>query len=165
MKIGILSDTHIPEQVDALPGEVISGLKGADVILHAGDLVDLKVFDILKKIAGEVFAVYGNMDYPAVRQKLPQKIILEYEGLRIGLFHGKGAAENIIPLLKEVFKEDNLQIVVFGHSHQALVTREDGILYFNPGSPTDKIYAPFNSYGILEIEKGIIKKTDIIKIK
>jgi putative phosphoesterase len=164
MKIGVISDTHIPERAKIIPPEVINGLKDCNVILHAGDLVELKVLDVLKEITDKVIAVYGNMDYPEVRKKLPPKQIVELEGLRIGVFHGWGAPHKIIDVVRDAFKNEDPQVIVFGHSHQPLSKNIEGIHYFNPGSPTDKIFSTFNSYGILEIEKKAIKKANIIRI-
>lgn len=164
IKIGVISDTHIPERAKAIPKEVLDSLKDVDLILHAGDLVEMKVLDILKNICKDIKAVYGNMDSSEVIKNLPQKELLSIEGLRIGLFHGWGAPWGLIQLLNRVFKDDNPDIIVFGHSHQPFNKKEKNILYFNPGSPTDKIFSPYNSYGILEIENSSIKRAEIIRI-
>jgi len=164
MKIGVVSDTHIPERAKEIPLKVIQGLKGCAVILHAGDLVELKVLDILKDLTKEVIAVYGNMDYPEVRKRLPSKQIIELEGMRIGIFHGWGSPYKLKEVVSDAFKEENPGIIVFGHSHYPVSEKIKDIYYFNPGSPTDKIFSPFNSYGILEIENKTIKKAEIIRI-
>lgn len=164
MRIGVTSDTHIPERAKELPKELISAFKECSVVLHAGDLVELKVLDMLKKITPHVIAVYGNMDYPEVKKYLPSKQIIELEGLRIGIFHGEGSPYRLIDLVTDVFKEQRPDIIVFGHSHSPVNENINGIHYFNPGSPTDKIFSAFNYYGILEIEKGKIRKAEIIRI-
>ncbi|MCM8791939.1 MAG: metallophosphoesterase [Candidatus Omnitrophica bacterium] len=164
MRIGVISDTHIPERAQSIPTKVIKGLKECEVILHAGDLVELKVLDILRDITDQVVAVYGNMDYPAVKKRLPSKQIIELENLRIGLFHGWGSPHQLMDIVRDVFKSEKVDIIIFGHSHYPINEDIEGIRYFNPGSPTDKVFSPFNSYGILEIEKKKIKKAEIVKI-
>jgi hypothetical protein len=76
------------------------------------------------------------------------------ENINIGLIHGRGAPSNLIYFINEEFKKEreNIDIFVFGHSHSPLNKKIDGKIYFNPGSPTDKIFAPYNSYGIIQIE-------------
>lgn len=160
IKIGVLSDTHIPIASNDLPKEVYDGLVGVEMILHAGDLVDLQVLDNLSRIA-PTRAVSGNMDNSAVCSKLPNKDIIKIGELSVGLIHGWGPPFGLIELVKRQFK--GVEVIVFGHSHHPLIQEKDGILFFNPGSPTDKIFAPYNSYGILEIEDKKITPR-IIKI-
>jgi len=67
------------------------------------------------------------------------------------LIHGSGHPNKLIDFTGEVFKNEKVDVIVFGHSHTPINERRAGVLYFNPGSPTDKIFSPYNSYGILEI--------------
>lgn len=162
MKIAVLSDTHIPINAQDLPKEVYDGIAGAGLILHAGDFVDISVFENLSKIA-PVRAVCGNMDSGAVAAKLPKKDIVKVNGLSIGLIHGWGPPFGLIELVKNEFKDTKVDAVVFGHSHTPISEVKNGVLFFNPGSPTDRIFAPYNSYGLLEIKDGRITP-QIIKI-
>jgi putative phosphoesterase len=125
--------------------------RDADLILHAGDLVDLRVLDAF---AGkEVKAVCGNMDLPSVRQALPRKLVLELNNLKVGLIHGWGMPFGIEgKLLKEIGRVDCL---VYGHTHRATNAVKDGILFFNPGSATDTRFSSPNTVGMLEIGDGI----------
>jgi len=164
MIIGVISDTHIPERSEHIPKEIISGLKDVDLIIHAGDLVELKVLDILKKINPQVIAVYGNMDYLEVKKNLPSQQIVELEGLSVGICHGWGAPNKLKEVVRDVFKGKKVDMIIFGHSHFPINESTEGVYYFNPGSACDKIFSPFNSYGILEIEDKKIKKAEIIKI-
>ncbi|MCK9604292.1 MAG: metallophosphatase family protein [Candidatus Omnitrophica bacterium] len=163
MKIGILSDTHISDNDKKIPPEVLEGLKGVDMIIHAGDLLDLSVIDTLRSICPNIKAVSGNMDGPEIKDKFLQKEIFKVCDYKIGIMHGYGAPVNLIELLKDTFKNDDIDIIIFGHSHTPFNENIDGILFFNPGSPTDKMFAPYNSYGIIEINDKIEAK--IIKIK
>ncbi|MFC1594488.1 metallophosphoesterase family protein [Candidatus Omnitrophota bacterium] len=161
MKIGVISDTHIPTQAQDIAPEVYEAFSGVDLILHAGDLVQLSVLESLKNIA-PVRAVYGNMDTPAVRAVLPVKDIIQCENFTIGLMHGYGSAHNLEEKVASEFQE-KVDVIVFGHSHKAVNETRGWILYFNPGSPTDDTFAEFKSFGILEIEKKITGQ--IIKIE
>ncbi|MDD5617757.1 MAG: metallophosphoesterase family protein [Candidatus Omnitrophica bacterium] len=160
MKIGVISDTHIPERALDLPKEIYTAFKDADLILHAGDFISPDVLDSLSKIC-PVTAVYGNMDSAEIRNKLKEKEIICAGKFKIGLMHGKGHPKNLINLVKDSFTE-KLDIIIFGHSHTPLNEEIDGTLFFNPGSPTDTIFAPYRSYGIIEINDTI--KATIVRI-
>lgn len=152
MKIGVISDTHIPVNAEEIPRKILEDFKGAELILHAGDLVELYVLDVLKEIA-EVKTVFGNMDSPQVRKALPQKEIIEIKNFKIGLIHGWGAPDQLRGMVRKEF--ENVDVIVYGHSHSPLNESIEDVLFFNPGSPTDKEFAPYNAYGILEIDDTI----------
>lgn len=156
MKIGVISDTHIPVNSCELPPELIGALKGCDLIIHAGDLVDLCVLDQLKKIS-KVEAVSGNMDLPKAQAALEKKRVLDVAGKKLCLMHGYGNPDGLIDVLKKEFFSQKPDIIIFGHSHVPMNKYIDGVLFFNPGSATDTVFAPCRSYGIIEIEKGEIK--------
>jgi putative phosphoesterase len=103
------------------------------------------------------------MDDYDIKSRFPEKEIIKIGNHKIGVMHGYGHPNNLIDLLKDIFKDDELDIIIFGHSHTAFNEKINNILFFNPGSPTDKIFAPYNSYGIIEINDKIEAK--IIKIK
>jgi putative phosphoesterase len=161
VKIGVIADTHIPDRAKEIPQRILEEFKKAELIIHAGDLVDLSVLDKLKSICGNVKAVWGNMDPNEVRKNLPEKDIIEVGNYRIGLMHGYGPPHMLIDFLASAFKNDNVDLIIFGHSHRGLNEKKGDILFFNPGSPTDKIFSPYNSYGIIElgdkIEARLIK--------
>ena len=161
MKIGVISDTHIADKDEHIPRIILDVFKQMDMVLHAGDMVDLRVMDELKGSCPKVIAVAGNMDQEAVKNKYPVKEIIEVSGYRIGLMHGSGAPLNLVDLLKGSFKEDKPDIIVFGHSHKPMNEFIDNVLFFNPGSATD-FTAEYNSYGIIELGKEINAR--IIKI-
>lgn len=160
MRIGVISDTHIKASIKDLPKVIFEDFKKVDLILHAGDLVNIAVLDDLKKIA-QTKAVVGNMDFPEVERVLPKKETIQIGRFKVGLIHGYGAPDGLIERIKREFEPD-VNMIVFGHSHRPVNESRDGVLFFNPGSPTDKIFAPFNSYGIIEIDDKI--KTTIIKL-
>ena len=161
VRIGVISDTHIFTN-ENLPKKLLDDFEHVDLVLHAGDLVNLSVLEQLKKVAPTVKAVWGNMDPPEVRRALPDKEIITINQFRFGLTHGLGTPSNLITTVREKFKEERLDCIVFGHSHLPFNEIIQSVLYFNPGSPIDRFFAPYNSYGILEVDKKIIGK--IIKI-
>ena len=160
MKIGVLSDTHIPFAASRIPEGVYNAFKGVDLILHAGDLIDMSVVDELSKLA-KTQAVYGNMDSPEVRKVLPDKRIIKAGRFTIGLTHGYGPPFNLTEKIRKEFTQ-KVNVIVFGHSHNPVNKIENGILFFNPGSPTDKIFSIYNSCGILTVGAEI--KGEIIRL-
>ncbi|MFA5275783.1 MAG: metallophosphoesterase family protein [Candidatus Omnitrophota bacterium] len=155
MRIGVLSDTHLTDKSQELPRKMLEDFKGVDLIIHAGDLIDCSVIDKLKKVCPNVIAVCGNMDPAEVRNKLPEKQIVSAGKFKIGVYHGNGVAANLVELLSGVFRNDAVDIIIFGHSHSGMNQEKNGIIFFNPGSPTDKVYARENSYGIIELNDKI----------
>ncbi len=162
MIIGVIADTHIPNRAEDIPREILENFKHVDMVIHAGDLEDPKVLDRLRSACKDVRAVYGNMDPAEVREKIPEKEIISVGNYRIGVMHGYGPPDKLISLLKDIFKDDRVDIIIFGHSHKGCNEKIGQTLYFNPGSATDKIFASQNSYGIIEINDEI--KARIIKI-
>ncbi len=154
MKIGVISDTHLSGYDDRLRRLLDNHFNDVSLILHAGDLVDIGVLD---SFAGkEVKAVCGNMDTQSVRQCLPDRLIINLNNYRIGIIHGWGMPFGIEnKLLKEIGRVDCL---VYGHTHRATNEVRNGVLFFNPGSATDKRFASRSTIGILEIGEKISGK-------
>jgi len=122
------------------------------MIVHAGDMVDLDAINELKSICPKIVAVAGNMDSQTIMNKFPAKQVFEILGFKIGLMHGSGAPLNLIKVLKNAFKNERPDIIIFGHSHKSMNEVIDGILFFNPGSATD-FSSGQASYGIIEISR------------
>ncbi|MEW6101800.1 MAG: metallophosphoesterase [Candidatus Omnitrophota bacterium] len=158
MKIGVISDTHIHARDSQLPQKITEEFKKVDMVIHAGDLVSLDVIDKLRSLCKNVIAVRGNMDADEVRNILPEKQIISAGKYKIGVMHGYGAPANLIEALKSAFKQDTVDIIIFGHSHKPLNEKIGEVLFFNPGSAMDKIFAEYNSYGIIELNDKIEAK-------
>jgi putative phosphoesterase len=148
-RIILLSDTHIPKVGPFLPEGLMEGFKGADLILHAGDLIEISVLDELRSLA-PTKAVIGNMDLPEVTAVLPDKVVVEVEGKLVGLIHGWGPPPEIERRVRSSFS--GVDVVVFGHTHKALVEEVDGVLLINPGTPNDRRFSERLSYAVLTIE-------------
>lgn len=151
IKIGVVSDTHLPGYDQRLESVVKKHFGDVDMIIHAGDLVDLRVLDMF---AGrEIKAVCGNMDYSSVKEELPEQLFFEIKGFRFGVIHGWGSPAGIEERI--LAKLGPLDCIVYGHTHIPACHTKGGVFFFNPGSPTDKRFAPHRSIGILEIDKDI----------
>jgi uncharacterized protein len=160
-RIGVISDTHIPRAALSLPPRVKEIFKGMDMILHAGDLETPSVLDDLALIA-PVTAVCGNMDRSPETSPIKRVVDIAGEDVSIGLIHGWGAPYDLpLRVLGEFDKK--IGCIVFGHSHQPFNEYVGGVLMFNPGSPTDKRFAPYFSVGILTIFNGAVTG-EIVKL-
>lgn len=148
MLVGVVADTHIPRRASRIPPELLAGLGGVDLILHAGDLVEESVLVELGRVA-PVVAVAGNVDPPQLQRKLGRQRVLRLGRFRIGLVHGDGDAGTTPLRARAAFTA--VDGVVFGHSHEPHNRWEGGVLLFNPGSPTDARRARAPSYGLLRI--------------
>jgi hypothetical protein len=150
VKVAVLSDTHMPANALALPSVLADALKDTDLILHAGDFTEEYVIGELEKIA-PVICVVGNMDSPVIKRKYPVKRIVDIGCFRVGLIHGCGAPDRVIGYAMEMFKGERLDCIVHGHSHIPVIEHIDNVIYVCPGSPTDQVFAPYNSYAVLEL--------------
>ena len=162
MRVAVISDTHVPAACAKLPEKLTEQLEGCDLIIHAGDMTEDYVFDALKEIAN-IEAVSGNMDSLKIKKLLPERKILELEGFKIGVIHGFGPPDNIINYVQEKFKDEECDCIIYGHSHRPAIDKIGNTVYFNPGSPTEKVFAPYNSFGILEINDKELKP-EIIRL-
>ena len=130
-------------------------IETADHILHAGDVVDPGLLHELKAFA-PVTVVMGNCDGPDIRQwGATERADIALGGVPIGMIHDSGLTKGRRQRMRKQFPD--ARVVVFGHSHMPANEDEDGLLLFNPGSPTWKRRAPFPSMGILWIEDGDVE--------
>lgn len=149
-KIVILSDTHIPARAKQLPKILAAACEDADLILHAGDWQTMDVFLELSAYA-ETIGVAGNVDPWEIVDRFGKTRIVEINNLKIGITHGDGVTKTTEQRALAAFTPDEVDLIVFGHSHIPLKKEVDGITLFNPGSPTDKRSQQQFSFGLLEI--------------
>lgn len=154
MKIVVISDTHIPKKAKMIPSRLVTDLKKADLIVHAGDWQTIDVFNALSAYA-KVEGVVGNVDGADIQQHFRGKEILHINGFKIGITHGHGQKMTTEKRAIATFEEDHVNCIIFGHSHIPVLKHENDVLIFNPGSPTDKRRQPFYSYGTLTIDNDI----------
>ena len=139
MRIGLLSDTHVPEAERALPPEVVEAFRGVDLILHAGDIYLPSVLDDLQRVA-PVLAARGDDDYGSTLtdERVKDKHVLKLEGKTLWLVHQR-PYYLMSPWWQDKVtsgQDNSPDIVVFGHEHRTDVQQIDGILFVSPGSPT-----------------------------
>jgi putative phosphoesterase len=154
MQLAIISDTHMPRGARAIPPACLERCRAADVILHAGDLFDVPVLELLHSLGPPVHAIHGNVDSVAVRAQLPARLEIELDGVRIGMLHAPGPAASRVRRLRAEFPA--CDAVVFGHTHMAEHGELDGFQIFNPGSPTERRRAPVHTMGGATIAGGTI---------
>lgn len=157
MKIVVVSDTHMPRMSKKLPERLIRELKTANAIIHAGDWTNLAVYEALIMYA-PTYGVAGNNDGSDIVRKFGLQILLEFEGVKIGVVHGHGAGKRVDTEIRaiEAFKDVQIDILIYGHSHAPVHKRSGSKLIFNPGSPTDKRRQPQYSFGVLQVAAGVI---------
>lgn len=121
-------------------------LEQASVALHVGDVTSAAALDEMRALA-PVEAVYGNMDEPELKAGLPERAVVEAEGLRIGLVHDPGPVQGRHDRLLEWFP--GCDVVAYGHTHLPEVARHRDVWIVNPGSPTERRRAPGHSLAVL----------------
>jgi putative phosphoesterase len=151
MRIGVLSDTHI-HLAEEIPPAILKVFPEVDLIIHAGDFVGSEVLEGLRRL-GEVKAVHGNVDSMKLKSLLPEKELFEAGNKKIGITHGWGSPEGIEHRVRELF--DDVDIIIYGHSHRAKIEQIGGVLFFNPGPG-------WQSFGILTIDEDV--KGEIMRI-
>jgi len=162
MRVVVLSDTHAPRRWRGCPPAVAEHLRGAEFILHAGDVCVPSVLDELAAYA-PVKVVRGNNDGPDVAAwGAPETLELELAGLPVAMIHDSGPAARRTARMHRRFPGADL--VVFGHSHIPMDETGDGVRIFNPGSPTDRRRQPHGTIGLLDIEDARIVEARIVPV-
>jgi putative phosphoesterase len=155
MQLAIISDTHLPRGAREIPEACLRRCREADVILHAGDLIDVPVLELLRSLGPPLHAICGNVDSAAVRRLLPPRLVVELGGVRIGMIHIPGPAAGRLDALRAAFPR--CDAVIFGHTHMPEHAARDGFQIFNPGSPTERRRAPAHTMGAATISDGRIE--------
>lgn len=151
VKIGVISDTHLPRGNRKIPDEVFSLFADVDLILHAGDFVQADVLYELGAIA-PVKGVLGNCDTPDLALQVPVKESIEVDGVLIGMIHDSGDRERRRQRMSQAFPGH--RVVVFGHSHMPVIDDDGELLLLNPGSACDPRRAKTPTVAVLEITDG-----------
>jgi putative phosphoesterase len=151
--LAIISDTHLPRGERRLPEACVERIRGADLVLHAGDFMTAAVYRELEAIGSPLHAVYGNVDDFELTQLLPEERVVEAGGARIAMLHDAGPGAGRLERMRERFGE-RADALVFGHSHMPLHEEAGGFQIFNPGSPTERRRAPGHTMGIGRVEHG-----------
>ena len=141
MRIGVLSDTHLPAtiaEVSDLGGRTLEVFAGVDLIMHAGDVVLPRVLDWCEQFAPVVCSLGGQDHFTDPRCDRVQ--VVEHAGWRVGMVHDVEAIPQHIEtprqLATEVYGDASLDILIAGDSHYERLVHRDGTLLLDPGSPT-----------------------------
>jgi putative phosphoesterase len=157
MKIGVISDTHLKEPHPEFRKMIEFHFKDVEKIFHAGDFVEWSIAEYLSN-RKELIGVCGNMDSNDIQKAFPEKRVIELQGFKIGLIHGGGSPFGIESRIRKEFNE--VDAIVYGHTHTPANHQVKNIYLFNPGSPT-RSFIHKATVGILclgeKIEGEIIK--------
>ncbi len=162
MRVGILADTHLSRvrRDDPAVSWAIEQFADIDAILHAGDVGDLDWLETVAFAGIPIYAVAGNCDELLGDPRLPGQRIVTFDRWRIGLTHGWGGPNGMVDRVATLFARDEVQAVVFGHSHQPHLEKRQGVVYFNPGSLTQPRGGP-PSLGLLTEQDGVLTFTHV----
>ena len=162
VRVAVLADTHVRDGGGTrLPERATAELVRADVILHAGDVVEEGLLTELRRIA-PVHAVLGNND-GALRGVLPESLQLTLGGVQVAMVHDSGARAGREGRMRRRFPDAG--VVVFGHSHIPWNAEGiDGQLLFNPGSATQRRSQPHRTMGVLELADGRLRTHDVVVV-
>ncbi|NIH87620.1 metallophosphoesterase family protein [Amycolatopsis granulosa] len=156
MRLLIIADTHVPKRARDLPDRVWAEVARADVVVHAGDWVDVALLDELESRSRRLIAVYGNNDGPELRERLPEVARAELNGLRLAVVHETGPAKGREARCAREYPDAD--VLVFGHSHIPWDTEApSGLRLLNPGSPTDRRRQPAHTYLTARIDAGRLR--------
>jgi uncharacterized protein len=163
VRLLLLADTHVPRRARDLPPQVWSAVDDADLVVHAGDWVDVSLLDALQERARALLACWGNNDGPDVRARLPEVARLDVDGARLAVTHETGGASG--RERRADLAHPDVDVLVFGHSHIPWdTTTERGLRLLNPGSPTDRRRQPFCTYMTAELVDGALRDARLCRL-
>jgi len=163
MRVLLLADTHVPKRARDLPAQVWAAVDAADVVVHAGDWVDVALLDELDSRANLLIGVYGNNDGPELRGRLPEIARADVDGLSVAVIHETG------PRIGRETRADaqfpDTDVLVFGHSHIPWDTvTPTGLRLLNPGSPTDRRRQPTATYMTAVVRRGKLRDVELVPV-
>lgn len=137
MKLLILSDTHIKpghSLIEKLPDDLITIMKNSDILIHAGDFETMECYNELAGL-GNLVAVRGDTDVPELMELLPERQVIEVEGVRVGVIHRGQLTSDNPDGLRYLAKEMGVDVLIFGHYHHPIIEDYE-VLLLSPGSAT-----------------------------
>ncbi len=151
----VTSDTHVPQRARDLPHALWTAIEAADVVIHAGDWVDVALLDQVEGRCRRLLGVYGNNDHGQFRERLPEIARAEIDGIRFAVVHETGAAKG--RETRSAARFPDADVLVFGHSHIPWdTTAPSGLRLLNPGSPTDRRRQPHCTYMTARVDGGVL---------
>ncbi|RFU20932.1 metallophosphoesterase family protein [Geodermatophilus marinus] len=153
----LTTDTHVPTRARDLPRALWAAIDAADVVVHAGDWVDVALLDRFEERARRLLAVHGNNDHGALRERLPEVARAEIGGIRFAVVHETGGKHGREERCAARFPD--VDVLVFGHSHIPWdTTAAGGLRLLNPGSPTDRRRQPHGTYVTAVADAGVLSE-------
>jgi uncharacterized protein len=156
MKLIVLSDTHIKtggSLFSLIPWDLISIIKSSDLVIHAGDFETMECYNELQSLT-KLIAVHGDTDCYELTKLLPERKVIEVEGVKIGIIHRGQLTSEHTDGLRYLAKEMGVDILIFGHFHHPIVEKTD-VLLLSPGSATVPGIAEPSAIELEIIEKSI----------
>lgn len=163
MKLLIMADTHVPKRARDLPARLWDEVDAADVVVHAGDWVDVSLYRELKSRAARLVGCWGNNDGADLRSQLPEVAHVTLAGLRFTVVHETGPSKGREQRMSAAYPDTD--VLVFGHSHIPWDTVTDtGLRLLNPGSPTDRRRQPSCTFMTADVAAGFLHRIDLHRI-
>ena len=163
MRLLLIADTHVPQRARDLPPAVWDEVDRSDVVVHAGDWVDVALLDAIEARARRVVGVYGNNDGPPLRSRLPEVARVELEGVRFAIVHETGQSKGRDERMAATYAD--VDVLVFGHSHIPWDSvAPTGLRLLNPGSPTDRRCQPVCTYMTATVSDGRLGEVTLVPI-
>ncbi|MGW0022102.1 metallophosphoesterase family protein [Rhodococcus sp. NPDC003382] len=163
MRLLLLADTHVPARARRLPDEVWNEVDRADVVVHAGDWIEIGLLNALEERAVRLVACWGNNDGPALRERLPEIARVTLDGVRLAVVHETGPSAGREKRMAAAYPDTD--VLVFGHSHIPWdTTAPGGLRLLNPGSPTDRRRQPYCTYMTATIEDGALGGVELHRL-
>jgi len=164
VQLVLVADTHVPKRARDLPAAVWAAIESADVVVHAGDWVDVALLDRMQQQARRLIGVVGNNDGPDLRARLPETARVDLDGVRLTVVHETGGRTGRERRMDAAYAGDT-DVVVFGHSHIPWDTRtRSGLRLLNPGSPTDRRRQPVATYMTAQIRGGELRDVALVPV-
>lgn len=163
MRLVLISDTHLPVRAKDLPDVVWTAVDDADVVIHAGDWVDVALLDAVQTRARRLVGVYGNNDHGVLRERLPLAASVTLGGVRFTVVHETGAKDRRESRMAALYPDAD--VLVFGHSHIPWDTvAPGGLRLLNPGSCTDRRREPFRTFMTATVDGGVLGPVQLHRI-
>lgn len=163
VRLVLMADTHIPNRARDLPAELWEAVDAADVVVHAGDWVDLATLERLEARSRRFVGVYGNNDGPELRDRLPEVARFSAGGIRFAVVHETGPAAGRQARCEAAYPDAN--VLVFGHSHIPWDSvGAVGLRLVNPGSPTDRRRQPSGTFLTAVADAGQLRDVTLVRL-
>ena len=159
----LVADTHVPKRARELPQQVWAEVDRADVVIHAGDWVDVALLDELEERSRRLVGVFGNNDHGELRERLPEVARADLGGVRFAVVHETGQAKGREE--RSAREYGDVDVLVFGHSHIPWdTTASSGLRLLNPGSPTDRRRQPHCTYMTAVAVDGALRDVELHRL-